>query len=68
MVESEREGASVNPACSLGLALVSSHLSDAWIYVLGPFAGILLGVGIACLLHHKRDAKEGEAAEGKGKS
>ena len=57
-------GASMNPARSLGPALVSGHLSGAWIYVLGPFTGSLLGVGIACLLHHKHDAKRGRGRRG----
>jgi MIP family channel proteins len=36
-------GASMNPARSLGPALVSGHLHDLWIYLLAPPAGALLG-------------------------
>ena len=37
-------GASMNPACSLGPALVSGHLQYVWIYLTAP----VLGAIIAC--------------------
>ncbi|MGH8163147.1 MAG: aquaporin, partial [Rhodanobacteraceae bacterium] len=40
-------GASMNPARSLGPALVSGHCGALWIYLLAPVAGALLGVA-AC--------------------
>jgi aquaporin Z len=40
-------GASMNPARSLGPALVARHLADLWIYLLAPVAGALLAVA-AC--------------------
>ena len=37
-------GASMNPARSLGPALISGHLETLWIYLLAPVAGALLAV------------------------
>jgi MIP family channel proteins len=46
-------GASMNPARSLGPALVLGQVEHQWIYVIGPLAGGLLGIaGYAAL--HKR--------------
>lgn len=39
-------GASMNPARSLGPALVSGELGALWIYLLAPVAGALLGVAV----------------------
>ncbi len=36
-------GASVNPARSLGSALVGGDLTGIWIYIVGPVAGAILG-------------------------
>ena len=46
-------GASMNPARSLAPALVSGHLADAWVYVIGPVAGALLAVAADRLLQLK---------------
>ena len=37
-------GASMNPARSLGPALVSVHLANLWIYLVAPVLGSILGV------------------------
>jgi MIP family channel proteins len=44
-------GASMNPVRSLGPALVSGHLADCWLYIVGPVAGVLLAVAVDRLLH-----------------
>ena len=45
------EGGSMNPARSLGPALVAGELGNVWIYVVGPVIGALLGVAVAWLVH-----------------
>lgn len=44
-------GASMNPARSLGPALVSGKLGDLWVYLLAPVAGALLALPLCRLLH-----------------
>jgi aquaporin NIP len=50
-------GGSLNPARSLGPALVSGDLADVWIYVIGPIAGAALG---AVLYRYLRADQHGQ--------
>jgi aquaporin Z len=43
-------GTSLNPARSLGPAIVSGRFTDYWVYVAGPLSGALLAAGIWVLV------------------
>ena len=57
-------GASMNPARSLGPALLSGATGSAWVYLAGPFLGSALATLSMMYLHERKDPKEKEAAEG----
>ena len=60
------EGASMNPARSIGPAIVAGDLGSAPVYFLGPVAGALIAVVLTTFLHGPSDAggEAGEAARG----
>jgi aquaporin Z len=59
-------GASMNPARSLGPALVGGDLSRIWIYVVGPLLGAVAAVGAAWILRGRGgDRMARTAARGK---
>ena len=60
------EGASMNPARSLGPAIVEGDLSNVWIYVVGPAVGAVAAVALTTFLHGREDddGKAEEAARG----
>lgn len=60
------EGASMNPARSIGPALLTGRLGDLWIYLAGPVAGSLLAVGMTRLLHGPAVGDEQAAKAARG--
>lgn len=57
-------GPSMNPARSLGPAIVSGTLRNQWVYVLAPVMGGVLAVMSTWILHPHRNEEEVEAASG----
>jgi MIP family channel proteins len=58
-------GASMNPARSLGPAIVGGAMNISWIYILGPLLGASLAVACCRIVHGKRKHDEKKAAQGK---
>ncbi len=59
-------GASMNPARSVGPALVGGDTAHWWIYVAGPLCGALLAVVLTWIMHGGRKPMEEAAAGGDG--
>jgi len=49
----DTSGAHINPARSLGPAMLSGQLGDLWIYLVGPIAGAVLAI-LSCRIRRDR--------------
>jgi aquaporin Z len=58
------DGASMNPARTLGPDLVAGDLSQTWIYLVGPIAGALAAILVDRLVHGPASGDLRQAAEG----
>jgi aquaporin Z len=58
------DGASMNPARSLGPDVAIGDLSTWWVYLIGPVAGAVIAVGVAYVLRGPARAQEAGAAQG----
>ncbi|KAL9233972.1 hypothetical protein vseg_008902 [Gypsophila vaccaria] len=66
-------GASMNPARSIGPAIVSSHYKGLWIYIVGPMAGAICGAWVYNLIRFtdkplREITKSGSFLKAKGSS
>ncbi|HEY7853174.1 MAG TPA: aquaporin, partial [Caulobacteraceae bacterium] len=58
------EGASMNPMRSIAPDLVRGDFATTWIYIVGPFVGALIAVGLEWVLKGPPSTEGDRAAQG----
>jgi glycerol uptake facilitator-like aquaporin len=58
------DGAAMNPARAFGPDVAIGNLSTWWVYLVGPFAGATIAVGVAYVLRGPARVQEAAAAQG----
>ena len=54
-------GASMNPARSLGPAIIGGHYQSLWVYIVGPVLGALVGSFVFAILNEDEARKNKRA-------
>jgi len=66
LLAGEFSSASLNPARSLGPAIVAGHFDNLWVFIAGPLAGAAVGLGVVTVLRPRANLDEARAATGGG--
>jgi len=64
LLAGEFTSASLNPARSLGPAIVAGHFEHLWVFIVGPFVGAAVGIGVTTVLRPRPNLDEARAAGG----
>jgi aquaporin Z len=64
LLAGELTSASLNPARSLGPAIVAGHFDHLWVFVVGPLAGGMVALGVMAVLRPRPNDDEARAAAG----
>jgi len=64
LLAGEFTSASLNPARSLGPAVVAGHFDNLWVFIVGPLAGAAVAIGVMMVLRPRANLDEARAATG----